>query len=159
MAHNFSDVKAGVTSSNDVVIRRVAVADVSRLNDLTDQLGYHVAPESTGKYLATILEREDHIVFVAEIGGEIMGWVHAYIRPLLTSPINIELGGLVVDERCRSQGVGERLMDRVESWALENGVEEVFVRSRLDRERAHKFYQRIGYKTLKTSYTFHKKLR
>jgi GNAT superfamily N-acetyltransferase len=142
-------------------VRPARVEDAARLTDLSVQLGYPVSQAAVQQCLeGEILPHPDHALFVAETAdGEVIGWAHAYIRALITDPPNIELGGLVVDERYRSCGVGAKLVQRVENWARGRGVEAVFVRSNLKRERAHKFYQHIGYTVLKTSLTFHKWLR
>lgn len=142
-------------------VRPARAEDAARLTDLSVQLGYPVSQaEVRQRLVEQILPDAENALFVAETtGGEVIGWAHAYIRALITDPPNIELGGLVVDERYRSCGVGAKLVQRVENWARGRGIEAVFVRSNIKRERAHKFYQRIGYTVLKTSLTFHKWLR
>jgi predicted N-acetyltransferase YhbS len=145
--------------SDTIIIRGAQPGDVPRLTVLSVQLGYTVAEESVAHHLDLILAQEDNALFAAEIDGEVVGWIHVYVRPLLTSPLNIEIGGLIVDERCRSQGVGAELVRSAEKWAVSHGAEAVFVRSRIIRERAHQFYERCGYTNIKTSCTFHKLLR
>ena len=49
-------------------------------------------------------------------------------------------------------------MQRAEEWAREKGCATVGVRSNVIRERAHAFYERIGYKHIKTQKSFHKEL-
>lgn len=142
-----------------VTIRTALPEDAARLAALSDQLGYAVHVADLAQRLDLILRQPDSVLYVAESpDGEVIGWVHAFIRPLLTNPLHIEIGGLVVDERCRSQGVGAALMQHAEDWAREHGCDAVYLRSRVQREAAHRFYQRIGYTNLKTSYTFYKPL-
>lgn len=142
------------------VVRPARAADAPRLAELCAQLGYPVSQAEVEQRLTgKILPNPEHALFVAETAeGEVIGWVHAYSRDLLMDPPHIELGGLVVDERTRSCGAGAMLMQRVEQWARGRGMEFVFVRSNAKRERAHKFYQRVGYAIMKTSLTFHKGL-
>jgi GNAT superfamily N-acetyltransferase len=64
----------------------------------------------------------------------------------------------VVDEAHRSGGVGRALLGAAEAWAREHGCEVVTVRSRVARERAHRFYEREGYVRVKTSHVFSKPL-
>jgi N-acetylglutamate synthase-like GNAT family acetyltransferase len=145
--------------SDTITIRSAQPADVPRLTLLSAQLGYAVTEESVAHHLSMILSKEDNALLVAEIKAEVIGWIHVYIRPLLTDALNIEIGGLIVDEDCRSRGAGAELVRSVEEWAVARGVEEAFVRSRITRGRAHQFYERCGYTNIKTSYTFHKVLR
>jgi GNAT superfamily N-acetyltransferase len=70
----------------------------------------------------------------------------------------VEVSGLVVDARFRSQQLGLRLLARAEQWAREKGCTTVALRSSVTRERAHRFYERNGYEHYKTQKTFRKKL-
>ena len=69
-----------------------------------------------------------------------------------------EVSGLVVDERFRSQRVGESLLARAEQWARENGCQSIGLRSNVIRDRAHAFYERHGYAHVKTQKAFRKSL-
>ena len=143
-------------SSTDLSVRRARLDDAPRLTELSAQLGYEVSQEQLRSQLEIAQQKPDNIILVAELAGKVVGWVHCYIRHLLTDPVNMELGGLVVDEECRSQGVGAMLVQHAEVWAREMGAQAIFVRSNIKRERAHQFYLRNGYMILKTQYTFHK---
>ena len=68
----------------------------------------------------------------------------------------MEISGLVVDEQVRSQGIGEKLLDRAEQWAREKGCRTVGLRCNVIRDRAHAFYQRHGYQHTKTQKSFRK---
>ena len=48
-------------------------------------------------------------------------------------------------KRHRSAGIGAALVEAAEAWARERGATAIIVRSRSTRERAHRFYERIGY--------------
>src|ERR1700758_2064073 len=94
----------------------------------------------------------DHAVFVAEDGnGEVIGWVHAAVTPMLEVPLPAEVNGLIVGEAYRSAGAGARLLDAAENWARKKKCAHMSVRSNVIRERAHRFYERQGYKHYKTS--------
>lgn len=55
----------------------------------------------------------------------------------------------------RSQGYGEELLNFVERWAEEHGMESVALSSGLQREKAHQFYEmKMGYD--RVSYVFRK---
>jgi len=87
-----------------------------------------------------------------------VGWVHVYLRLLLLADLQAEVGGLVVDENHRGRGIGRILMQHAEQWARGQGCEAVCVRSNVVRERAHIFYQGIGYDNIKSQRTFLKVL-
>jgi GNAT superfamily N-acetyltransferase len=72
---------------------------------------------------------------------------------LLVDPV-VEIAALVVDETCRSQGIGSALVKRSEEWASSKGYKTMRVRSNIKREAAHRFYQREGFFFLKTGHYF-----
>lgn len=132
---------------------------MDRLSVLSTQLGYPSTVEQTALRLADLASRPDeHAVIVAELDGCIVGWVHAHIYKLLVDDPEVEIGGLVVDESARGQGIGEKLMQAAEAWAREKNCGSVYLRSNTIRTRAHEFYKRIGYDIVKSQYAFRKKI-
>lgn len=140
----------------DVVFRGATPADAGALADLTTQLGYPASAADITRRLA-MLGDGDGLVLVAELNGQAVGWVHVRVVALLTGS-HAEIDGLVVDEALRGHRIGEALMARAEEWAAERGETRVYVRSNVIRERAHQFYERLGYGRVKTSFTFVKEL-
>jgi GNAT superfamily N-acetyltransferase len=140
-----------------VRIRPMTAADASLVADLTAQLGYPTTSVETTERLSVLLARpDDHAAFVAEKNGRAIAWVHVAIYTSLESGRVATIGGLVVDEGYRSGGIGAALLAAAENWARENGAAKMVVRSRVARERAHRFYEREGYGLVKTSHVFEK---
>ena len=143
---------------NSPTVRSANLQDSSRLAELCTQLGYPSTAGQLTRRLPVLLERGDHAILVAEVNGSVSGWVHVHVSPTLEMDQIAELGGLVVDEAVRGQGVGKVLMGRAEDWARRNGCHELWLRSNVTRKEAHRFYQALGYEIIKTSYTFRKHL-
>lgn len=144
---------------SDITIRLASAEDAPRLTTLCEQLGYPSSEADVQRRLAEeILPDSDHAIYVAESSGLVVGWIHIYLRRLLVSDQHAEVGGLVVDEAYRSQQIGQMLIESAECWACERDCRDVRVRSNVIRERAHRFYERIGYGNVKTQYTFYKDL-
>jgi len=140
-------------------IRFAAPGDAESLAVLAGQLGYTSSPEQVRQRLQQIVRDPDNAVLVAEgEDGQVIGWVQVYRRELLIEDRHAELGGLVVAEGRRGQRVGQMLMEEVERWARDRGCTAVNVRSNVIRERAHRFYERIGYEAIKTQRAFRKGL-
>jgi GNAT superfamily N-acetyltransferase len=55
------------------------------------------------------------------------------------------LASLVVDDTCRSQGIGEQLLHASESWARAQHCDVLELSSNIKRVDAHRFYERLGY--------------
>jgi GNAT superfamily N-acetyltransferase len=140
-------------------IRRAKNSDVPRIAALAGQLGYPSTAAQMRVRLRGIQPVSQHAVFVAESEGDgVIGWVHVSRQPLLEVEIRAEINGLVVAEDQRSLGAGARLLAAAESWARERGCKGMSVRSNVIRERAHKFYERLGYEHYKTQKSFRKTL-
>lgn len=148
-----------LTGSKQFMIRDALFADAARIADLATQLGYPSSTEQVLVRLRTLPQDASHAVFVAEDGaGRVIGWAHAYALHFVGSDLRAEVGGLVVDESCRSAGAGKALMARIEDWAREKGLAAVTLRSNVIRQPAHKFYEKLGYTRIKTQHAFRKVL-
>jgi GNAT superfamily N-acetyltransferase len=123
-------------------IRRARARDAPALAELTTQLGYPVAPDEIGRRLAPLLGDPSAALLVAvdEADG-VVGWIHVYAKRLLERPATVLIGGLVVDERHRSAGIGQQLLKAGEAWAREQGVASITLYSRQTRTGAHRFYE------------------
>ncbi len=148
-----------VANTEALTIRPAVLADAPQLAPLAGQLGYPSTAEQVAARLLEILRDGDHIILVAEReGAGIAGYVEVFPFRTLAHDPRVEIGSLVVDESCRSQGVGRLLMDRAEDWARANGYKEAGVRSNVIRDRAHRFYENLGYRVNKTQKSFRKTL-
>ena len=140
-------------------IRLAWPADYPRMAELAGQLGYQSTPDDIARRLAGLITTGEHVVFVAQLAdGTIAGWIGAFVYRCVEADARVEISGLVVDERFRSQAVGRFLLDRAEGWAREKGFSATSLRSNVIRERAHAFYERQGYAHTKTQKSFRKKL-
>jgi GNAT superfamily N-acetyltransferase len=134
------------------------VSDAAAVGDLTGQLGYDVEASELGERLSRILERPDQRFLIAELEGRPVGWVHAAIWEYIETEAFVVIGGLVVDRSHRGRGIGGILMQRAEAWAVEQGCSIVRLWSSSMRTDAHRFYERLGYRHVKTQYSFVKSL-
>jgi GNAT superfamily N-acetyltransferase len=140
-------------------IRAAHAPDHTRIAELAGQLSYPSTTEEIARRLQGLQRTADAAVFVAELeSGEIAGWIAVFVYRTVESDACAEVSGLVVDERFRSQRVGESLLGRAEEWARENGCQAIGLRSNVIRDRAHAFYERHGYTHVKTQKAFRKQL-
>jgi GNAT superfamily N-acetyltransferase len=140
-------------------IRLARPADYPRMAELAGQLGYSSNADDIARRLAGFVTTGEHVVFVAQLAdGTIAGWIGAFVYRCVEADARVEISGLVVDERFRSQAVGQVLLNRAEAWAREKGFSATSLRSNVIRDRAHAFYERQGYEHTKTQKSFRKKL-
>ena len=136
----------------------MAAADAGDVARLCGQLGYPTTAEAVAARFLHIARRRDQAVLVAESGGRPIGWVHVGLHRTLESDPMAEILGLVIDGSARRRGIGAMLMSEAERWAEDLGCATVRVRSRIAREGAHAFYERSGYRRVKTQHVFEKAL-
>ncbi len=142
-----------------LTLRQARLEDAARLAELNGQLGYPSRPEQVLARLEILLADPHQGVFVADLAGAgLVGWLHVYRQALLEADLTAEIGGLVVEQSHRRMGVGQKLMEAAEAWALQQGCCRVHLRSNVIREGAHAFYRRLGYQIDKTQYSFVKRL-
>jgi GNAT superfamily N-acetyltransferase len=133
--------------------------DAERVAVLAGQLGYPSSTEQVRKRMSQVIGRTDAEALVAEDAGCVVAWLHVEMRHSLVSDREAQVMGLVVDEACRSRGIGAAMMEAAEAWAQEHGAERLRVGSRVTRTDAHRFYERLGYDLSKTSHWFEKRLK
>lgn len=138
------------------MIRAARLGDSARIAVLTEQLGYPATEAEIRTRLTTLDARGDHAFYVAEIDGEVAGWIGVRTDLSLEGGGYAEIVGLVVDERRRGKGLGEDLVHAAEAWARGRGATKLRVRSNVIRDRAHRFYERLGYAVTKRQVVFDK---
>jgi GNAT superfamily N-acetyltransferase len=136
-----------------------ASADHARdIASLTTELGYAVNAEQTAQWLADLLASSFHNVFVAIGGDKVCGWLVVEKRLFLESGSSAEITGLVVGAEFRRNGIADALVSVAESWAKEQYLEKLVVRSNIARKESHIFYPKAGFTHSKTTHVYIKSL-
>ncbi len=139
-----------------VTIRLPKDSEYQALAELSGQLGYSCNAEEFKRRYEHIKADPAHVLFVAELSGKVVGWVHVRLHRTLIHDQAAEIAALIVDANERGNKIGLRLMEQAESWIRSNGVGKIWLRSNVKREDTHRFYQRLGYDVRKTSHKFEK---
>ncbi|MGD0780879.1 MAG: GNAT family N-acetyltransferase [Dehalococcoidales bacterium] len=136
-----------------LIIRPATGKDIPRLLELYQQLSmspgsYQKAPiADCKKVLAAASKVPGYSLLVAEENGEVIGTTVLAILPGFahgTAPFAV-IEYVVVDEKKRSQGIGKLLMEYCKDLAKKAGCYKIMLTSDKRRERAHKFYESIGF--------------
>jgi GNAT superfamily N-acetyltransferase len=138
-------------------VREALQSDGERISALASQLGYAVSPDHVRVRLREIDSRRTVLVAVVPRAG-VVGWIGVSQAQTLTSVNRADVEGLVVEDEYRGNGIGEMLLRAAERWAQQRGCTSMRVLSNIVRDRAHRFYERLGYDILKTEYVFQKEL-
>ena len=101
----------------NINIRQVKVNDFEDMYSLNKELGYEYAKEKVKERIQYVLDKKQDIVFVAQVDCEVIGYIHGSPYELLYLDSLINILGFVVKEKYRNMGVGNALIQQLESWA------------------------------------------
>jgi GNAT superfamily N-acetyltransferase len=142
-----------------VDVRQMRPGDTAAVAALTTQLGYPSTEDEIRRRYDLIKDRWDARLFVAQhAGNTIVGWIHVQATYMLEADARAAIWGLVVADKARGSGVGRRLVEAAEEWALMRGLNVMAVNSNDLRIEAQGFYEHLGYKIVKTQNAFRKNL-
>lgn len=140
------------------MIREAKITDYVELQKLSfEDLGY----ECDAELVKTRLENLDYnneCVFVADVNGKVVGYVHVIKFNTLYYKSMANIQGMVVSKEYQRKGYGKELMNAAENWARERNIEMVRLNSGFVRPEAHEFYRAIGYNNEKEQIRFMKQL-
>ncbi|HKV93787.1 MAG TPA: GNAT family N-acetyltransferase [Candidatus Angelobacter sp.] len=158
------------------IIRRAVAEDVDGITRTFLESAEHHASLDSELYLVPAVERVaagyregrqhpsdgcENITFVAELGGEIVGFIDARLyQPLDTMHREITfclVSEIAVRRQNQNQGIGGQLLRKAEGWGRERGAEFALLEYHAANKLAGMFYQRhMGYRV--TSITVTKRL-
>ncbi|MGN0437403.1 MAG: GNAT family N-acetyltransferase [Lachnospiraceae bacterium] len=140
------------------MIREARIIDSKEIKDIcTNDLEYQCDEQLIELRIAN-LDKNRECVFVADIDGEIAGFVHVEKYDLLYFQSMANILGLAVSSKFRRQGLGEKLMYSAEEWAKNKGIHVMRLNSGGGRKEAHMFYRNIGFSDEKEQLRFIKEI-
>ena len=135
-------------------IREMTADDAPTVNLLSRQLGYPLSVEQTLQNIRAVLQRKDHVAFVAVYDKNVVGWIGAAEAIMVEVMPHCEINGLVINENYRGKGVGRLLIESVKRWARERGNNKISLRCNVKRTDAHLFYEHLGFREIKQQKNF-----
>ena len=138
-------------------VREALLSDAQRIAALLLQLGYEVPLAHVEACLQDRDPDREFLVAVVPRAG-VVGCVTVSERRALLAVRRAEIESLVVEDEYRGNRIGALLVQAAEAWARRRGCATVRLLSNVVRERAHRFYGRLGYDVLKTEHVFQKHL-
>ena len=130
-----------------MIIRDARPADMAMVRRLIGQLADAPDEAEFRARFERVSAEAGHRIIVAELASEVVGVLHVFERPSLEKPCEAVVQALVVDGERRGAGIGE-----AEAWAAARQLASTALYTRIDRDRARLFYERIGYRLKATSH-------
>lgn len=140
------------------MVRDAKISDYVELQKLSfEDLGYECDAELVKSRLEN-LDSNNECVFVADVSGKVVGYVHIIKFNTLYYKSMANIQGMVVAKEHQRKGFGKQLMNAAEDWARERDIEMIRLNSGFVRPEAHEFYRAIGYNNEKEQIRFMKEL-
>ena len=131
------------------MFRKINIADTPEVAEICNAaLGYNVDVENVKKQIEKLTnDKNQHIIigYEDEITRKIIGFVHVQMYESFYSDLGLNILGLAVNPDFQGRGIGRKLMNKLEEYAVDNNISFIRLNSALKREEAHKFYEHIGY--------------
>jgi GNAT superfamily N-acetyltransferase len=135
-------------------VREISPDNAPAVAALSSQLGYSMTVEKTKEQIIAINTSINDIAYIAIDEDRVVAWIHIFYTLRLECEPYCEIGGLVVDEKYRRQGIGKILIARAMPWCRNKKCSALRVRSNVKRKEAHKFYELAGFRRTKQQEVF-----
>lgn len=131
------------------MFREINTADAPEVAEICKEaLGYDINVESVKRQIEKLTnDKNQHIIigYEDEKTRKIIGFVHAQMYESFYSDLGLNILGLAVNPDSQGRGIGGKLMNKLEQYAVENRISFIRLNSAMKREEAHNFYEHIGY--------------
>ena len=143
------------------MFREINIADTPEVAEICKAaLGYDVDVESVKKQIEKLTnDKNQHIIigYEYEKTRKIIGFVHAQMYESFYSDLGLNILGLAVNPDFQGRGIGRKLMNKLEDYAVDNNISFIRLNSAMKREEAPNFYEHVGYTCDKIQKRFIKK--
>jgi ribosomal protein S18 acetylase RimI-like enzyme len=146
----------------DTGVRKATLDDYNSLCELFDEVDAlhranlpHIFQKPGGAareqdYYAGLIADENIALFVAQAGGQLVGFVHAMVREAPAIPIFVPrryaiVDSIVVRSGFQNHGIGRTLMENMQEWAIAKGATSIELNVYEFNQTAISFYEGLGY--------------
>ena len=138
-----------------IIVRPAEPSDMAAVAVLMEQLGYQTSVDDMEGRYAVIGQHPDYATLVACSHVGVVGMI-GLVRffPFEANGCYVRIGAMVVSTASRARGIGTKLMEEAQRWALQRGATYMSVNSgnRAEREGAHAFYIKMGFDPVSTGF-------
>lgn len=102
------------------------------------------------RYFASELGSDRVVLLVAEVEGEVAGYLYARMEPRSYNELRDACGAIhdvFVDDAARRKGVGEALLREAMKRLKERGAPRVVLLTAVQNEAAQRLFARVGFRT------------
>lgn len=136
------------------MLRPIKISDVKKIRQINiEELGYEVSIDLVNQQIKKLSDDSNHhyfLVYEDEETGKLVGYIHAEVYESLYAEPMFNVMALAVSRDHHKKGIGKILMRALEKEGQNRGFKKIRLNSGETRTEAHKFYERIGYKSDKS---------
>jgi ribosomal protein S18 acetylase RimI-like enzyme len=151
-------------SPDTIAIRPLRQSDIVAVMQLHRELGWNPAFQADGttlkQRLETLITEDGALLLVAEVDGQVVGYIHGQmVVYLLFAGREMLISEVFVVKEARGQGVGKALIAAIEREAVKQRCFRISVLNSRERESYKRgFYPSLGYQERPQTANFTKRL-
>ena len=135
---------------SEFTIRQAGEKDIAAIAPLFDSYRqfYDKPPDPRGaeQFIRERLTKEESVIFLAERGGEALGFVQLFPSFSSVSAFRLwVLNDLFVARSARGLGVGRALMEEARAHAIRTGAKRLTLETVVENRAARSLYESLGY--------------
>lgn len=138
-----------------IIIRPATDDDIPALASLMNELGYPTTVAEMRDRYELLRSHPDYATWVAVCDNQVAGMI-GLVRNIYyeKNGLYIRVGALVVNKAYRKMGLGKTLLQKATDWAVELGIDQIYLNSgnREERQDAHAFYRHLGFEPKTTGF-------
>ncbi|RLQ92432.1 GNAT family N-acetyltransferase [Falsibacillus albus] len=139
-------IRTGKIEDSDALLelQRSVVSEEKYLIALREE--FNKTPAEQREWVQNIMENKNETFFVAEIDGEVVGWIVFTATQNRKRLAHTGTFGMMIGEKYRGRGIGKLLLSALMDWAEKNPViEKVSLGVFSTNERAIALYKKMGF--------------
>ena len=134
-------------------MKRIEVRDIDqsyskKIAHLTHYLNPNLSLDVLEKRVYEMFNHSHYHCFGLFKDNLLIGVASGWITIRLYSGKQYELDNVIIHPDEQSKGYGEKFLAYLESFAIKNDCETVELNAYIGNEKAHQFYERLGYRKL-----------
>jgi len=147
-----------------IFIRHATVDDYESICDLLNEIDKlhrdnlpNIFKKPTGPvrerdYFLELISDENVGLYIAELAGEMVGFVHAIVKDASDIPVFVQrrfatVDSLVEKKGFQNHGIGRLLMNKMQEWSIAKEATSIELNVYEFNKIAISFYEKNGYKT------------
>ena len=132
-----------IDMKKEIQIRKMKKSDLPQLQEMyRDLIPEGVSMEVLENNYYRTVDRPEYFLAVAADGDKVLGSTMGIVCIALAAPFGKKC---ICSGECRGQGVGRKIFEALDEFALKNQCEYALLVSSGFRKGAHQFYEAVGY--------------